>query len=119
MPTKIDAEIRGAIQGDVKDLLALEKVADQVLAAKNDSKKYRLPFSFQSGEEMGMLLHPHIVFAACYEGVTKEQVGEVKRIVEEMQKRLPQLKKPIYGEATQKDQDRIKLKTEQIDNLFY
>ncbi|KAI6185401.1 hypothetical protein M3Y98_00019200 [Aphelenchoides besseyi] len=56
-----DAEIRGAIQGDVKDLLALEKLADQVLAAKNGSKKYRLPFSFQ--------------------------------------------KKPIYGEASQKDQD--------------
>ncbi|KAI6178875.1 hypothetical protein M3Y98_00549200 [Aphelenchoides besseyi] len=74
----------------------LTRQADQVLAAKTGRKKVPLAIL-----------------------VPKEQVGEVKRIVEEMQKRLLQLKKPIHGEATQKDQDRIKLKTDQINNLLF
>ncbi|KAI6178955.1 hypothetical protein M3Y98_00557700 [Aphelenchoides besseyi] len=91
-----DVEIRAAIQEDVKDLLAFEQVADQVLATKTGAKKYRLLRRSDKGTS-----------------------GRGQKDCRGDAKAAPAKKKAILGEVTQKDKDRIKLKTEQINNLLF
>ncbi|KAI6206735.1 hypothetical protein M3Y94_00946200 [Aphelenchoides besseyi] len=68
---------------------------------------------------MGLLLRPHLVYAACNEPIDKSQYDELDRIIGQMEKQLKQPKKPIFSEQTAKDKARIKLKSEQIDNLKF
>ncbi|KAI6186572.1 hypothetical protein M3Y98_00147200 [Aphelenchoides besseyi] len=111
--------LRATIDKDMEELAQVEMVADQVSAAKTGAKKYRLPYSFQTGEEFGMLFQPQQIFAACNEGINKEQLIELRRIIKEMEKRLQTMNKTVFGEKTAKDVDRIRLKSEQIDNLKF
>ncbi|KAI6212780.1 hypothetical protein M3Y94_00069100 [Aphelenchoides besseyi] len=113
------SHIRGLLDEEVAALVKLEEVADQVHDAKTGAKKFRLPYSFTSAEEMGLLLRPHIIYAACHEPIDKPQYIELQRIITQMEKGLKQLKKPIHGEATAQDNERIKLRTEQLDNLKF
>ncbi|KAI6186569.1 hypothetical protein M3Y98_00146900 [Aphelenchoides besseyi] len=91
--------LRATIDKDMEELAQVEMVADQVSAAKTGAKK------------------PQQIFAACNEGINKEQLIELRRIIKEMEKRLQTMNKTVFGEKTAKDVDRIRLKSEQIDNL--
>ncbi|KAI6196087.1 hypothetical protein M3Y94_01067100 [Aphelenchoides besseyi] len=103
------SHIRGLLDEEMEALAKLEEIADQ----------FRLPYSFSSAEEMGLLLRPHMIYAACNEPIEKWQYDELQRVIGQMEKGLKQLKKPILGEATAKDNERIKLRTEQLDNLKF
>ncbi|KAI6237782.1 hypothetical protein M3Y95_00301200 [Aphelenchoides besseyi] len=113
------SDMRKTLGEELDGLAKLEVVVDDVHAAKTGAKKFRLPYSFTSAEEMGLLLRPHIIYAACNEPIDKPQYIELQRIITQMEKGLKQLKKPIHGEATAQDNERIKLRTEQIDNLKF
>ncbi|KAI6186558.1 hypothetical protein M3Y98_00145800 [Aphelenchoides besseyi] len=93
--------LRATIDKDMEELAQVEMVADQVSAAKTGAKK------------------PQQIFAACNEGINKEQLIELRRIIKEMEKRLQTMNKTVFGEKTAKDVDRIRLKSEQIDNLKF
>ncbi|KAI6212753.1 hypothetical protein M3Y94_00066200 [Aphelenchoides besseyi] len=113
------SDMRKTLGEELDGLAKLEVVVDDVHAAKTGAKKFRLPYSFTSAEEMGLLLRPHIIYAACHEPIDKPQYIELQRIITQMEKGLKQLKKPIHGEATAQDNERIKLRTEQLDNLKF
>ncbi|KAI6212508.1 hypothetical protein M3Y94_00034100 [Aphelenchoides besseyi] len=113
------SEMRKTLGEELDGLAKLEVVVDDVHSAKTGAKKFRLPYSFTSAEEMGLLLRPHMIYAACNEPIDKPQYVELARIISQMEKGLKQLKKPIHGEATAQDNERIKLRTEQIDNLKF
>ncbi|KAI6206537.1 hypothetical protein M3Y94_00923400 [Aphelenchoides besseyi] len=113
------SELRKKLNEELDGLAKLEVVVDEVHAAKTGAKKFRLPYSFTSADEMGLLLQPHLIYAACNEPIDKSQYDELDRIIGQMEKQLKQLKKPIFSEQTTKDKARIKLKSEQIDNLKF
>ncbi|KAI6213117.1 hypothetical protein M3Y94_00112400 [Aphelenchoides besseyi] len=114
------SQLRDLINEDIKDVRDVAVVAEQVEAVKSGKKKFRLPYSFDSAEEFGMMLHCHIIYAACNEPIDKDQLKEVERIIAGMKRRSKQLKKPVIGEMTAKDQARIKLREEQIRSIeFY
>ncbi|KAI6171788.1 hypothetical protein M3Y98_00901200 [Aphelenchoides besseyi] len=110
--------LRATVDEDLKDLNQVEMVAEQVSAAKK-GEKYRLPYFFQSDEEFGMLFQPQQIFAACNEGISKEQLTELQRIIKEMEKKFQVINKTVFGEKTAKDADRIRFKSEQIGNLNF
>ncbi|KAI6179071.1 hypothetical protein M3Y98_00570800 [Aphelenchoides besseyi] len=80
-----DSILRATVDEDLKELEQVEMVADQVSATKTAAEKYRLPYSFQSDEKFGMLFQPQQIFAACNEGISKEQLTELKRTIREME----------------------------------
>ncbi|KAI6237638.1 hypothetical protein M3Y95_00286500 [Aphelenchoides besseyi] len=114
------SKLRELIDEDIKDVRDVAVVAEQVEAVKCGKKKFRLPYSYDSAEEFGMMLHCHIIYAACNEPIDKDQLQELERIIAGMKRRLKQLKKPVIGEMTAKDHARIKLREEQIRSIeFY
>ncbi|KAI6212835.1 hypothetical protein M3Y94_00076000 [Aphelenchoides besseyi] len=53
------SDMRKTLGEELDGLAKLEVVVDDVHAAKTGAKKFRLPYSFTSAEEMGLLLRPH------------------------------------------------------------
>ncbi|KAI6213040.1 hypothetical protein M3Y94_00102400 [Aphelenchoides besseyi] len=96
------SQLRDLINEDIKDVRDVAVVAEQVEAVKCGKKKFRLPYSYDSAEEFGMMLHCHIIYAACNEPIDNDQLKELERIIVGMKKRLKQLKKPVIGEMTAK-----------------
>ncbi|KAI6178985.1 hypothetical protein M3Y98_00561000 [Aphelenchoides besseyi] len=96
-----DSILRATVDEDLKELEQVEMVADQVSAAKTGAEK------------------PQQIFAACNDGISKEQLTELRRIIKEMEKKFQVINKTVFGEKTAKDADRIRFKSEQIGNLNF
>ncbi|KAI6213473.1 hypothetical protein M3Y94_00154800 [Aphelenchoides besseyi] len=100
-----------------KELMAISKlhqIAKEVMNAKKGIERYRLPYSFQTGEELGMLTRDQLVFAICHECIDEEQVRELKRIVKQMEHRLLIRKAANETERTPQDVEIDKMKERQI-----
>ncbi|KAI6215227.1 hypothetical protein M3Y94_00360700 [Aphelenchoides besseyi] len=96
------------------EISKLHQIAKEVMNAKKGVEKYRLPYSFQTGEELGMLTRDQLVFAICHECIDEEQVRELKRIVKQMEHRLLIRKAANETERTPQDKEIDKMKERQI-----
>ncbi|KAI6188277.1 hypothetical protein M3Y98_00337700 [Aphelenchoides besseyi] len=96
----------------------LKRAQSQMAKYRDSFKKgltnYRLPYSFQTGEEFGMLDRKQIVFALCHEPIDQEQLNELERIVKQMEYRLRVRKAANETERTPRDKEIDKMKESQI-----
>ncbi|KAI6215496.1 hypothetical protein M3Y94_00391400 [Aphelenchoides besseyi] len=111
---KVDSPMHQEVSKELMEISKLHQIAKEVMNAKKGVEKYRLPYSFQTGEELGMLTRDQLVFAICHECIDEEQVRELKRIVKQMEHRLLIRKAANETERTPQDVEIDKMKERQI-----